>query len=56
MTGATVGSTSGSVVFINEAAQFFEQGDILAIQLPTRQASQGRFQIEIYAELQQGEE
>ena len=56
LTGTTVGSTSGAVVFISEPAQFFNQGDILAIELPTRQASQGRFQVEIYAELQQGGE
>jgi hypothetical protein len=55
LTGLTPGSVSGAVDFISDSAEFFNQGDIIAIELPTRQANQGRVLIEIYAELQQGE-
>lgn len=51
LTGLTVGSLSGSVNFINVAAQSFNQNDLVRISIPGLQVNQGEFQVSIYGEL-----
>lgn len=51
ITGNTTGSISGSVDFINAAAQEFEQGDLLRLRITSIKVGQSNFHVHIYAEL-----
>lgn len=51
LTGITPGSISGSVNFINAAAQNFSQNDLIRIRIPTTQVDQGQFHISVYGEV-----
>jgi len=50
LTGTTIGSISGSVNFINAAAQDFAQNDLIRIVIPGLQVNQGAFHVSIYGE------
>ena len=51
LTGTTAGSISGAVNFINEAAQEFNQNDLIRIVIPGLQTGQGEFHVSIYGEI-----
>ncbi len=51
VTGTTAGSISGSVNFINAAAQDFNQNDLIRIVLTGAQVEQGAFHVSVYGEL-----
>lgn len=51
LTGLTVGSISGSVLWISAAAQDIAQGDLLRVRVLGAQVDQGEFQLSIYGEL-----
>lgn len=51
ITGTAIGSTSGSVSFVNPAAQLFNQNDLLRIRIVGLQTNQGNFHVSIYGEL-----
>lgn len=51
LTGATVGSISGAVNFINAAAQDYNQNDLIRISIPGLQVDQGAFSVSIYGEV-----
>ena len=50
VTGTTAGSISGSVNFINVAAQNFNQNDLIRIVISGLQTGQGSFHVSIYGE------
>jgi hypothetical protein len=51
VTGATVGSLSGTVDWISPASQDFLQGDLLRLRPTGVQVEQGEFHVSIYGEL-----
>lgn len=50
LTGTTVGSTTGSVPWINAAAQDINEGDLVRVRLTGAQVDQGDFHVKIYGE------
>lgn len=51
VSGLVAGSISGSVNFINIAAQSFNQNDLVRISIPGVQVNQGEFHVSIYGEV-----
>ena len=51
LTGTATGSLSGSVVWVDVAAQSFAQNDLIRIRIPGIQVNQGEFHVSIYGEL-----
>ena len=51
VTGATVGSISGTVDFVDAASQEFDQGDLIRLRVTGVQVDQGSFHVSISAEL-----
>ena len=51
LTGTTVGSTSGTVNWVDVPSQSFDQNDLIRIQFTGTQVDQGEFHVSIYGEL-----
>jgi len=51
VTTTTVGSISGSVNFINVAAQNYNQNDLIRLVITNTQVNQGKFHVSVYGEV-----